>query len=242
MTFFQPILNDFAAWIVGIMLLASLLGFGSMSDTLRSKVEQMLSRRNKAYFRAVIRHKWFVFKACRKLGVPLWSAILHDWDKFEPDEFFPYAQTFYKVDGSGQYVETVDFAHAWMLHQHRNKHHWQYWVWVKYENFLGRIRENHILVWDRGVPEHIVWRNDHYEIRSIENYQMTAEPMPHAARLEMLADWFGAGQSYKQDWTPLEPRIWYEKNRDKMIFHPDTRTWVESALLELEKQYLKTLE
>jgi hypothetical protein len=84
--------------------------------------------------RYVLRHKWFVFLACLRLKVPLWRAIAHDWDKFLPDEWFPYVHTFYRPDGSKQYVESVEFAEAWNRHQKRNRHHWQYWL----------------LTWDRG--------------------------------------------------------------------------------------------
>lgn len=85
-------------------------------------------KRHWQYLKYVARHKWFVFQACLKLGVPLWMAILHDWDKFLPEMWMPYARCFYKPDGSKQYVETPEFNAAWNGHQKRNKHHWQYWV------------------------------------------------------------------------------------------------------------------
>lgn len=87
-----------------------------------------------AYLKYVLRHKWFVFLACLKMRVPIWQAVIHDWDKFLPDEWFPYVHTFYKPDGSKQYIESHAFAAAWNLHQKRNKHHWQFWL----------------LTWDRG--------------------------------------------------------------------------------------------
>lgn len=85
-------------------------------------------RRHLAYLWYVVRHKWFVFKASRVTGMSIWRALVHDMSKFLPDEWFPYSCTFYKSDGSKQYVETDDFNMAWLKHQHRNKHHWQYWV------------------------------------------------------------------------------------------------------------------
>lgn len=200
-------------------------------------------RRYLAYLKAVLRHKWFVFLTCFRFDVPIWSAILHDWDKFLPDEWFAYAQTFYKPDGSGQYVESVDFARAWMLHQHRNKHHWQYWLWITItdHNFGMPIREGNYLVWDRGEAQEIVKRGDpqtYLELRAVPPYYpIDAEPMTDSARREMLADWFGAGRSYNADWTPLEPRKWYEKNKDKMILHAETRAWVEAELLRQESAY-----
>jgi hypothetical protein len=71
----------------------------------------------------------------------LWRGIWHDKDKFYPDEWFPYARFFYNPDGSkvekirdstGYYkaAETGNkpFDFAWLLHQKRNDHHWQWWV------------------------------------------------------------------------------------------------------------------
>ncbi len=47
-----------------------------------------------------LRHKWFVFIECCNLGVPLWIAILHDWDKLLSDEWFPYANMRINTGGS----------------------------------------------------------------------------------------------------------------------------------------------
>ncbi len=97
------------------------------------------------YLKSALRHKWFVFLACLDMGVPIWSAILHDWDKFLPDEFFAYANYFYgkkvevpntKVMKGSEFVPFMEppehikraFDYAWNLHQKRNKHHWQFWL------------------------------------------------------------------------------------------------------------------
>jgi len=90
-------------------------------------------KRHWQYLKYVLRHKWFVFQECLKLGVPLWIAILHDWDKFLPEMWFSYAACFYKSDGSNQYVETIAYNQAWNGHAKRNKHHWQYWVLLEDE-------------------------------------------------------------------------------------------------------------
>lgn len=97
------------------------------------------------YLWYVLRHKWFVLMACCRLGIP-WAGVVHDLSKFRPSEFMPYARRFYgpeyhsikDVHGdarnvaldTGMYVERVsqDFDRAWLLHQHRNPHHWQFWV------------------------------------------------------------------------------------------------------------------
>ena len=155
-------------------------------------------RRHIAYGRYVLIHKWHVFWACLSYGVPIWAALFHDLDKFLPDEWFPYARTFYAPDGSKQYIESEAFTLAWNFHQKRNRHHWQFWL----------------ITWDRGVTEPL--------------------PMPDVYRREMLADWIGAGRAIAagngQIWLMTNTCDWYEKNKDKMILHPDTRAWIESEL------------
>ena len=82
-----------------------------------------------------IRHKWYVFNACCKYGLYR-AAITHDLSKLLPSEFFPYARFFYGAtppnqDAGGYYHEfgTVkEMDIAWLKHQRRNPHHWQYWI------------------------------------------------------------------------------------------------------------------
>ena len=87
------------------------------------------------YLEAVLKHKWFVFTECLKTGyVPLlWRGIVHDWHKFLPSEWFPYAENFY-----GEKTEKVkhDFVVAMNHHMARAKHHWNYWIWVGYKGEL----------------------------------------------------------------------------------------------------------
>jgi hypothetical protein len=90
------------------------------------------------YAKYVFRHKWFVMLACFSRGL-YWRGIVHDLSKFRPSEWFPYANFFYKPSGSkntkkneaGYYkptdTENAALDYAWLLHQKRNKHHWQWW-------------------------------------------------------------------------------------------------------------------
>jgi len=148
------------------------------------------------YLRYLLIHIWYVRKACWKKGL-YWQGLIHDLSKFRPDEFIPYADFFYgekpfKRNVIGFYnpniTENPAFQYAWLLHQKRNKHHWQFWV----------------LPNDDGT--------------------LVVLPMPHKYRLEMLCDWWGASMAlgYK-GWC----RTWYEKNKNNMQLHPETRAWVE---------------
>ena len=90
------------------------------------------------YLRYIVRHKWFVMLECFKYGL-YWQGLTHDLSKFLPSEFIPYARYFYgsKVgmnrgrDETGYYKPTdtgdIAFDFAWLLHQKRNRHHWQWW-------------------------------------------------------------------------------------------------------------------
>lgn len=154
------------------------------------------------YLKYVLRHKWFVLQAGRDLGVPLWQLLMHDWDKFLPDEWFPYANFFFDSQGNkinrrsktGYYKPTdtgdAAFDYAWLLHQKRNKHHWQWWV----------------------LPE--------------DSGGVKLLPMPDVYRREMLADWRGAGRAQG---TP-DTLAWYIANKEKMQLHPETRAWIEIML------------
>jgi hypothetical protein len=158
-------------------------------------------RRHIRYGWYLLRHKWFVFQAGCKLGIP-WLAALHDLSKLRPSGWLPCARYFYEPDGSkktrrdktGYYkpTDTGDeaFDFAWLLHQKRNKHHWRWWVLPEDEGGLKVL------------------------------------PMPDRYRREMLADWIGAGRAQG---TP-NTLDWYTVNRHKMKLHPETQVWIEAQL------------
>jgi hypothetical protein len=160
------------------------------------------------YLKYVLRHKWFVFKACLRLGVPLRLAIVHDLSKFSPQEWGAYVHTFFNSDGTKKDLrkqasydpnntgEVTEFSFAWMHHQ-RNKHHWQAWISIG----------------DSG--------------------NLKAVPMPEVYIREMIADWVGAGSAITGNSDPSE---WYEKNKGKMILHSETRLFAESLIRGLTKR------
>lgn len=117
------------------------------------------------YLNYVVRHRWFVFVECCKLGIP-WRGLVHDLSKFFPSEWFPYVENFYGRDlgedsasWHASYDRECRFDVAWLKHQHRNPHHWQHW----------RLSED-----DGGTK--LVY-------------------MPPKYVKEMLADWKGAGRA-----------------------------------------------
>jgi hypothetical protein len=102
------------------------------------------------------------------LRVGIIQALLHDWHKFLPDEWFPYVDYFYGEDRqirdeTGYYKPTdtghAGFDFAWLLHQKRGRHHWQWWI----------------------LPE--------------DDGGLKVLPMPDRFRKEMVSDWRGAGKA-----------------------------------------------
>lgn len=119
------------------------------------------------YFVYLFRHKWFVFQECLKLGVPLWGALIHDWQKFTLLELKGYAD-YYMVDyGENGRPKAVKDAYelAWLHHIHHGPHHWEYWI-------INKTDES-----EAGLGTAMVL------------------PMPDRYRREMLADWRGAGRA-----------------------------------------------
>lgn len=150
------------------------------------------------YLSYIIRHKWYVFVECCKLGIP-WQGITHDLSKLLPREFKPYVRYFTLPRFTGLEPSEKDraaFDLAWNYHEKANRHHWQYWV----------------LVTDQDEP------------------RLRPQPMPHKYRLEMLADWRGAGRALGKPDTAA----WYLENIDNIILHPETRKWVEEELWSIK--------
>lgn len=154
------------------------------------------------YLHYVARHKWYVFLECIERGLIV-RGVLHDFHKFLPSEWLPYADHFYgrkqgtQRDSTGYYkpTDTGDpaFDFAWLLHQKRADHHWQFWV----------------------LPE--------------DSGGVKVLPMSEDARLEMVCDWIGASKAQGHGGI-VGVRQWYAKHKDKMQLHEDTRQWVVAFL------------
>lgn len=88
-----------------------------------------MSSRDEQYLAYLERHRGFVREAAIELGVPE-RGRTHDLSKYRSDEFEPYAEYFYGGYERGKQPAEViaAFDQAWLLHQKRNDHHWQWWV------------------------------------------------------------------------------------------------------------------
>ncbi len=125
------------------------------------------------YLWSLLRHKWFILRASRLTGLPLWRAIIHDWSKFLPVEFVNYAKWHFGTKS------LAGWAKAWGHHQHHNPHHPEYWV----------------LAWHGEDP-------DFYRSlgRRVTDF-VTVLPMPEVYVREMIADLLAASRTYTGSWN-----------------------------------------
>lgn len=61
----------------------------------------------------------------------------HDASKSNPDEYEAYDAYFY--GGNRSYAIVEAFNRAWLLHIHRNPHHWQHWVLINDDPGEGEV-------------------------------------------------------------------------------------------------------
>lgn len=218
------------------------------------------------YLKYVLKHKWYVFVECCKLGIPL-RGLLHDLSKLLPSEFFPYAHYFYgtwikESEWHGDKRNYVPWKYtemgvkeafdlAWLKHQKRNKHHWQYWLLVMdssnkeftiqamgdgYPMYLSR-NNRHLAEFDDSIlfkEDKVLpnFNNDNAymyakEIQDRLNKSPQILDMPIKYCKEMLADWRGAGKAIN---GKDDTKSWYEKNKANMLLHPSVRVWIESNI------------
>jgi hypothetical protein len=93
--------------------------------------EYRSNNRHFLYLKYLVKHKWYVLLASYKIKSSIWLALIHDWSKFKPSEWFPYVNRFFKSDKVSKAIEYKEFSVAWNAHQKKNKHHWQYWVLIQ---------------------------------------------------------------------------------------------------------------
>jgi hypothetical protein len=194
------------------------------------------------YLRYVLRHKWYVFLACRQLGVPLIQSVIHDWSKFLPCEWFPYVRYFYGLPKVGDIIDVrvIDgFGGPARIIETRYSPGSRYKVQMVDNNpvepFWAHDFEVHGVVeskqaFDRAWNHHQKANKHHWQywVLSFDDGGVESLEMPERYRTEMVADWVGAGLAIN---GYVDVEGWYAKNRDKMKLHPATRRFVEEELL-----------
>lgn len=125
-----------------------------------------------------LKHKWFVLLAGLRLDCSWWRLLTHDLSKFSWAELPHYQRQFF-----GKKNQPWNFIRAWIHHQNRNDHHWEYWI--------PRTGHNRC---EPAYPDNV------------------PVPMPQEAVLEMVADWMGASRAYEGRWPTPDNWPWLDKN------------------------------
>lgn len=198
------------------------------------------------YFKYLMKHKLFVFLAGLRLKVPLWRLAVHDWSKFLPSEWIPYANYFYGMPKVGDqvYVRSMDGISGFAeliaidrsrgtssrrvrIHQGYIGEYQEFWA----ENFeidgIDQAKEAFDAAWlkhQNRQPHH--WQ---YWLLKLDSGETLACRMPPVFVREMLADWIGAGQAITGDGSIQRAWNWYLSNKSKIVLHPQS----EAMLLKL---------
>lgn len=77
------------------------------------------------YLKTLLKHKYYVFRECVKLGIPF-RGLIHDNSKFSISEYLQYKK-YFSVDDPDEKTKK-EFDLAWLHHIIKNKHHWNHWV------------------------------------------------------------------------------------------------------------------
>jgi len=87
----------------------------------------------------VLSGKWLALRL-------VWRGITHDLSKLRPSEWFPYVESFYGGYAKDERPPELEdsYDEAWLHHQHRNPHHWQYWLLREDNPEHGGIKMLHI--------------------------------------------------------------------------------------------------
>lgn len=98
------------------------------------------------YLMYLIRHTWLVMRGCFRAGLYR-QGLMHDFFKFSRAEFGPFIYKFFPPDDGPVDNRRAEkaFLYAWLHHQHRNKHHWNYWVVDQSEPCAHPMPDNYLV-------------------------------------------------------------------------------------------------
>lgn len=102
-----------------------------------------------------------------------YTEFAHDQSKNDEDEYEAYDAYFYGNNRSYEVVQ--NYQRAWLLHVHRNPHHWQYWVLINddpkegeivlempYDYIIEMICDWWAFSWAKGnLKEIFTWYDEH---------------------------------------------------------------------------------
>lgn len=193
------------------------------------------------YLRYVLRHKLYVYRACIRLGVPRWRALVHDWTKFLPGQWGPYARYFYGLPKVGDVVEILSWetrgGPARIVETRPGSGRYKVDFldgsqprpfWAHDFEVVGLVEA--LTAFDLAWLDHQRARH-HWQawVLVMDTGSIEPQRMPATYVREMLADWSGAGQAIHGN---ANPRGWWERMGGEMLLSDATRAAIEKILDE----------
>jgi hypothetical protein len=167
------------------------------------------------FLHATLVHKFWVYRAGRRLRVGVWQLFIHDMSKFRAAEYVPYGRFFYRKPGAGWLKASIDpeakpgMLRAWLTHIFRNPHHWQHWCLINGASVVAT----------RGTKVNV--------------NPIDALRMPTKYVREMVADWMGAGRAYNGAYpADIASWGWWQENKRSLVLHPEARADLTRAILD----------
>ena len=148
----------------------------------------------KEHFLTITRHRHLVIYHCYKCGI-LWQGLRHDLSKYSPTEFLEGIH-YYRPDRSPNIGARMHkgYSRAWLHHQGRNKHHFEYW-WdynmktKKKEPVRMPVRYVIEMFCDRIAASKIYYADKYTDSKPLEYFKMhSARKRMHPKTAKQLAD------------------------------------------------------
>ena len=131
------------------------------------------------HFSTITRHRHKVIVHCFMAGI-FWQGLRHDLSKYSPAEFIPGAKNYLGDKSPNEKErERYGFSRAWLHHQGRNKHHFEYWIDVslnKEEGLVGnKMPVNYVaeMLCDRIAACEVYRGKNYTSAAPMEYYEFT---------------------------------------------------------------------
>ena len=152
------------------------------------------------HFSTITRHRHKVIIHCAKAGI-LWQGLRHDLSKYSPTEFIAGVKNYLGDKSPNEKErERYGFSRAWLHHQGRNKHHYEYWI----DYNVNAGKDGRILTGMKMPVRYVV--------------EMFLD--------RIAASKVYIGEAYNDS----DPLRYYENGRAGELMHPETRALLEKLL------------
>ena len=147
------------------------------------------------HFKVITKHRHKVIYHCFKAGI-FFQGLRHDLSKYSPSEFIAGAKYFLGTKSPNEEERRIfGYSKAWIHHQGRNKHHFEYWNDVNpatktYEPVKMPLRYLAEMFCDRVAASKIYQGKNYTNAHPLAYFQRgNARKKMHSATADLLESW-----------------------------------------------------